>query len=79
MIAVTVVFVQYAACATQSLMFHKLPCTNVSINSTTFKFVRMVDWCLQVESALLHVKSGDIFEFFRHAQRGRNHIKFLRN
>ena len=35
--------------------------------------------CLQVESALLHVKSGDIFEFFRHAQRGRNHIKFLRN
>ena len=45
-------------------MFRKLPCTNVGIDSTTFKFVLMIDWCLQVESALLHIKSGDMFDLF---------------
>ena len=55
---------QYAACVTQSLMFRKLPCTNVGIDPTTFKFVLMIDWCLQVESALLHIKSGDMFDLF---------------
>ena len=45
-------------------MFRKLPCTNVGIDSTTLKFVRMIDWCLQVESALPHVKGDDMFELF---------------
>jgi len=37
------VFVRYAAYVTRSLMFDKLPCTDVFIDSTMYRFVRMIE------------------------------------